>query len=125
MHTDSSASFTYLASVSASECTTTVRMPNSRHARWMRSAISPRLAISIFLTTSLLSARRRMRAHEAQRPAASPAVGESPVPSRLFDQEERLAGLDRLAGVDEALGPGSADFRLELIQQLPCFDCAE
>jgi hypothetical protein len=48
MHTDSSASFTYFASVSASECTTTVRMPISRHARWMRSAISPRLAIRIF-----------------------------------------------------------------------------
>src|SRR5207247_11158753 len=48
MHTDSSASFTYLASVSASEYTTTVRMPISRQARWMRSAISPRLAIRIF-----------------------------------------------------------------------------
>jgi hypothetical protein len=48
MQTDSSASFTYFASVSASECTTTVRMPISRQARWMRSAISPRLAIRIF-----------------------------------------------------------------------------
>src|ERR1044071_7346870 len=48
MHTDSSASFTYFASVSASEWTTTVRMPSSRQARWMRSAISPRLAIRIF-----------------------------------------------------------------------------
>src|SRR5207245_2274234 len=48
MHTDSSASFTYLASVSASEYTTTVRMPISRQARCMRSAISPRLAIRIF-----------------------------------------------------------------------------
>src|SRR3972149_470226 len=49
MHTDSSASFTYLASASASECTATVLMPSSRQARWMRSAISPRLAIRIFL----------------------------------------------------------------------------
>jgi hypothetical protein len=48
MHTDSSASLTYLASVSASECTTTVLMPSSRQARWMRRAISPRLAIRIF-----------------------------------------------------------------------------
>jgi hypothetical protein len=47
MHTDSSASLTYFASVSASECTTTVWMPSSRQARWMRSAISPRLAIRI------------------------------------------------------------------------------
>src|SRR6185295_12464852 len=53
MHTDSSASFTYFASVSASECTTTVRMPSSRHARWMRSAISPRFAIRIFSNTAL------------------------------------------------------------------------
>src|ERR1051325_113092 len=51
MHTDSSASLTYFASVSASECTTTVRMPSSRQARWMRSAISPRLAIRIFPNT--------------------------------------------------------------------------
>src|SRR3990172_13128920 len=48
MHTDSSASFTYFASRSASEWTTTVRIPSSRHARWIRSAISPRLAIRIF-----------------------------------------------------------------------------
>ncbi len=45
MQTDSSASRTYLASRSASEWTTTVLMPISRQARWMRSAISPRLAI--------------------------------------------------------------------------------
>src|SRR5690349_22637135 len=51
MQTDSSASFTYLASVSASECTTTVLMPISRQARWMRRAISPRLAIRIFSNT--------------------------------------------------------------------------
>ena len=48
MHTDSSASLTYLASASASEWTTTVLMPISRQARWMRSAISPRLAMRIF-----------------------------------------------------------------------------
>src|SRR5216684_3480889 len=48
MHTDSSASFTYLASLSASECTATVLMPMSRQARWMRRAISPRLAIRTF-----------------------------------------------------------------------------
>ena len=46
MHTDSSARRTYLASASASEWTTTVLMAISRHARWMRNAISPRLAIS-------------------------------------------------------------------------------
>src|SRR5512139_4336434 len=48
MHTDSSASLTYLASRSASEYTATVLMPISRQARWMRRAISPRFAIRIF-----------------------------------------------------------------------------
>src|SRR5690606_7438537 len=48
MQTDSSASFTYFASLSASECTTTVLIPSSRQARWIRRAISPRLAIRIF-----------------------------------------------------------------------------
>src|SRR5688572_21046316 len=58
MHTDSSASFTYFASVSASECTTTVRMPISRHARWMRNAISPRLAIRILPNISAEDEKR-------------------------------------------------------------------
>src|SRR6266566_1454801 len=48
MHTDSSASLTYLASLSASECSATVLMSSVRQARWIRSAISPRLAMTIF-----------------------------------------------------------------------------
>src|SRR5918994_6926348 len=48
MHTLSSASRTCIAVVSAVECTATVWMPISWQARWMRSAISPRLAISTF-----------------------------------------------------------------------------
>jgi len=48
IQTASSASLTYLASLSASEYTTTVLMPSSRQARWMRRAISPRFAIRIF-----------------------------------------------------------------------------
>src|SRR3712207_8205690 len=48
MHTLSSASRTCIAVVSAVECTATVRMPISWQARLMRSAISPRLAISTF-----------------------------------------------------------------------------
>src|SRR5690606_34980957 len=46
MQTLSSASLTCMASESAVECTATVAMPISRQARWMRSAISPRFAIS-------------------------------------------------------------------------------
>src|SRR3546814_2319081 len=48
MHTASSASRTCIASASAVECTATVLIPISWHARWIRSAISPRLAISSF-----------------------------------------------------------------------------
>src|SRR3546814_11368447 len=48
MHTTSSARRTCIASVSAVEWTATVLMPISWHARWMRSAISTRLAIRSF-----------------------------------------------------------------------------
>ena len=47
MQTDSSASFTCMASRSAVECTATVWMPSSLAARRMRSAISPRFAMRI------------------------------------------------------------------------------
>src|ERR1700749_4506517 len=48
----SSAKRTCIASASAVECTATVGMPSSRQARWMRSAISPRLAIRILLNNA-------------------------------------------------------------------------
>src|ERR1700739_2817760 len=65
MQTDSSASFTYLASLSASEWTTTVRMPISRQARWMRRAISPRLAMRIF--SNMVGSRLSVSAGEPAR----------------------------------------------------------
>ena len=71
MHTASSASRTYFASRSASEYTITARISSSRQARWMRSAISPRLAIRIFLNM--------------EREAC------------LFDDQQRLAVLHRLS----------------------------
>src|SRR5215471_7615690 len=46
MHTARSASFTASESRSASEYTWTVSIPRSRHVRFTRTAISPRLAIS-------------------------------------------------------------------------------
>ena len=49
MHTLSSANFTCIASESTSEWTATVLTPNSLHALIMRTAISPLLAIKIFL----------------------------------------------------------------------------
>ena len=49
MGTASSAISTWSASRSASEWTATVAMPMRRAVRMMRQAISPRLAIRIFL----------------------------------------------------------------------------
>src|SRR5271166_4662076 len=53
MQTLSSARRTCIASASAVECTATVAIPSSRQARWMRRAISPRLAIRIFWNNGL------------------------------------------------------------------------
>src|ERR1700742_5221464 len=78
MQTLSSARRTCIASASAVECTATVRMPISRQARWMRSAISPRLAIRTF---------SNMRACSAA----------------LLDNHQGFAELDRLAVADQDL----------------------
>src|SRR5918995_2908782 len=114
MQTVSSARRTCIASASAVECTATVRMPISWHARWMRSAISPRLAINSFWIGILLAddhkglieldrlgigdedlldhsaARRGDRVHHLHR----------------LDDQQSVAGLDRLADLDERLGTG-------------------
>src|SRR5947209_19504403 len=97
MHTDSSASITYLASASASECTATVLMPISRHARMMRSAISPRLAIRIFEIITLLEPHR----------------------------EELFAVLDRLPVLRVDAHDRAVDVRLDLVHQLHRLDDAE
>src|SRR5438045_2474155 len=91
----SPACMTYFASASASEWIATVLMPSSRHARWMRRAISPRLAIRIFSNT------------------------------RLFDQEERLPVLHRLAVFDEDRLHRPGDVRLDLVQELHGLDDAK
>src|SRR3546814_8478886 len=64
-----------MASASAVEWTATVLMPISWQARWMRSAISPRFAISSF----------------------SMAMG----CAALFDDDQRLVIFDRLAVIDQ------------------------
>src|SRR5437868_11977719 len=50
----SSAYRTWMAPASASEYTAAVAMPSSRHARMTRIAISPRLAIRIFLKSRFI-----------------------------------------------------------------------
>src|SRR5256885_16714176 len=81
MHTGSSASSTCLVLKSAVECTATVLIPSSRQARRMRSAISPRLAMTTF---SIMRDICRGRGH------VKCSYG---LP--LFDDEQRLAELDR------------------------------
>src|SRR5262245_44667271 len=111
MQTDSSASRTYFASRSASECTTTVLIPISRHARCTRSAISPRLAIRI-LSNSLLSA------------LAAATIGPGNAFS-LTDHEQRLAEFDGLP----VLGQDGLDHaglvRLDLVHELHRLDDAQ
>src|SRR5574343_461123 len=97
MQTDSSASLTYLASRSASEWTTTVLMPSSRQARWMRRAISPRLAMRIFSNMAAISA----------------------------DHEEGLAVFDRFAVIDENGLDHAFGVSLDFVEQLHGLDDAE
>src|SRR4051794_24318780 len=98
MHTDSSASLTYLASRSASECTTTVLMPSSRQARWTRSAISPRLAIRIFWNIAY---------------------------ARSGDHQQRLAELDRLPVLHEDGFDDPGLIALDLVHEFHGLDDAD
>src|SRR5882672_12020662 len=112
MQTDSSASLTYFASVSTSEWTTTVRIPISRQARWMRSAISPRLAMRIFSNTlaedekrlAVLDGLAVLHQDRLHHPGG---VGVDLVHQlHRLDDADDLAFLDRLADLDERLGVG-------------------
>src|ERR1700760_3241615 len=93
MHTAWSARRTCIASVSAVECTATVWMPISWQARWMRSAISPRVAVRTLLI----------------------GIG-------LLDDDERLVELDRLAVGDEHLRYRAALGRDDRIHHLHRLD---
>src|SRR5207237_702393 len=98
MHTDSSASLTYLASRSASECTATVLMPSVRQARWMRRAISPRLAMTIFSIMDI---------------------------GKLFNDEQVFAELDRLTVLFEDRLDHAGLVGLDLVHHLHGFDDAD
>src|SRR5262245_66407630 len=92
MHTLSSARRTCMASASAVECTATVAMPSSLHARNTRSAISPRLAIRIFSNMA------------------------------SFNDHERLAELDRLAVLDQDLDDSAGARRRDLVHRFHRLD---
>src|SRR5207253_3265006 len=112
MHTLSSASRTCMASASAVECTATVAMPSSLHARSTRSAISPRLAMRILSNMragrDLEAANSEWRmANRKKNECGSSAIYYSPLATRhslfrhsLFDDHQRLAELDGLAVLD-------------------------
>src|SRR6478736_531742 len=95
MQTLSSASRTCMASASAVECTATVDMPSSLHARRTRSAISPRLAIRILSNISSLG-------HRELRMAAAEKFSHGSF-APLLDDHQRFAEFDRLSVLDENL----------------------
>src|SRR2546428_1010161 len=105
MQLASSAKLTCRESASAVEYTATVWMPSSRQAQMMRRAISPRLAIRIFLNMEWEGARSCRRA--------------------LPDLEQRLPVLDRLAVRHERLEDLAVAIRFDLVHQLHRLDDAQ
>src|SRR5690606_31792670 len=107
-----SASRTCIASASAVECTATVSMPISCAARWMRSAISPRLAISrrVIGTTSANDDQRVVvfdRLGVLDQDLLDGAVlggGDRVHHLHRFDDQQRVAGLHLAADLDERIG---------------------
>src|SRR6266851_5611057 len=102
MHTVSSASRTFIACESAVECTATVLIPISWQARLMRSAISPRLAISTFSNMAAGFGRETIR--------------------RSLDQHQRRAVFDRLGILDEDAGDPAGAWRANLVHHLHRLD---
>src|SRR5713226_6468982 len=104
MQTLSSARRTCMALLSAVECTATVRMPISRQARWMRNAISPRLAMSTFsnIAADLLQHEQRLTVFDGR------AVGDEdlrhPASARRRDLVHHLHRLDDEQGLALAHG---------------------
>src|SRR5258706_8834077 len=117
MHTLSSARRTCMASASAVECTATVAMPSSLQARRMRRAISPRLAIRILsniVTASSVTLRSELlraskddglfaNSTNSSFEARAFALAPQDDGASLFNDYQRFAEFDRLAGLDKNL----------------------
>src|SRR5262245_20267422 len=103
MHTLSSARRTCMASASAVEWTATVRIPISRQARWMRSAISPRLAIRTFSNMLV------------------PMPVDAP-PCLSIDHHQNFAILHRAPVADQNLANGAAGDGWNRVHHLHGFD---
>src|SRR5881296_2298672 len=104
MQMSSSANLTCSESASAVEYTATVWMPSSRQAQMIRSAISPRLAIRIFLNMG--------------------CAGTGSCRRGLPDLEQRLPVLHRLPVRDQSLENLAVAVRLDLVHQLHRLDDA-
>src|SRR6266851_3447104 len=100
MQTVSSARRTCIAFASAVECTATVLIPSSWQARWTRSAISPRLAISTFSNIAGFD-------------------------RRSLDPHQRGAVFDRLGILDKNLGDPAGARRADLVHHLHRLDHQE
>ncbi len=112
MHTLSSASRTCMASSSAVECTATVGMPSSLHARSTRKAISPRFAIRILSNISLDDHQRfteldRLAIFDQDLAHRARARGRNLVHGlHRLDDEQGVAGPHLAADLDERTRAG-------------------
>src|SRR5215472_9710485 len=97
MQTLSSARRTCMASASAVEWTATVRIPISRQARWMRSAISPRFAIRSFSNMGLTQDEQRLAVFHRLAVADQDGLDGSRLGCR--DRVHHLHGLDDQQGL--------------------------
>src|SRR6266545_4007083 len=104
MQMSSSANLTCRESESAVEYTATVWIPSSRQAQMIRRAISPRLAIRIFLNMGWEGPRSCRRG--------------------LSDLEQRLRVLHRLAVGYQSLEDLAVAVRLDLVHQFHRLDDA-
>src|SRR5208283_3305075 len=120
MQIASSASCTCRDWTSASEYTASVLMPSSRHARTIRSAISPRLAMRIFWIIGSATARPIA-------PGCSPWRNRQEVSasSALLQLKEPLAVFHRLAVFHQDLQDGALRLRLYLVHDLHRLDDAD
>src|SRR5690554_1362874 len=99
MQTDSSAIATCLRLRSTVECTATVRMPMAWHARRMRSAISPRLAMTTLSSMAAASADHEQRLVELHRLAVLHGDRQDGAGGVGLDRVEHLHRLDDAQGV--------------------------
>src|SRR5262245_9337247 len=112
MQTSSSANLTCSEFSSASEYTATVLMPSSRHAWMTRRAISPRLAISIFLNMGFygeepLAVVDGLAVFHVDLDDLAVAFGVDLVHQlHRFDDAEHLPLLDDLPDLSERFGSG-------------------